>query len=114
MLTREDVVEQFNEWMTNLENALNKKDGNDLSESTRMVLAFALILHAYFPDTLTYEIGQRMKELFAKSLACVTEQLDNGINPDGCYDLYQRNIHERLEKLEELGRAWWTEIPPSA
>lgn len=107
MLPKE-VFELFKEWMAKIEIGVGQKDGNTLCEATRMALAFALILHAYFPDMLTREIGKQMKDSFTRALACVTEQRKNGIDPDGCYDLYECNIRERLQKYEELSQTWWS------
>ncbi len=106
MIERDDVFNLFSEWMDKTEAGIQAKDGNVLCEATRMVLAFVLIMHAYFPDTLTIELGKKIRESFVRALACVSKELKDGNDADGCYDLYEKNIQERLEKYDELSENW--------
>lgn len=107
MVSCEEMVALFQEWKENVAEAVSMRNANELCESTRMMLALAMILRAYFPETLTHEQLSQMKSLFSEAVGTVKDLVSEGTDPDGCLDLYYRNVQERRAKFEELGQTWW-------
>jgi hypothetical protein len=105
---QEETTELLTKWTQELAGAIENGNGEAMCESTRMVLFFVLTLHTYFPDELSSETVSRLIDRFKEAHHCVSEQLE--ANPDGCYDLYERNIGVRLQKLVDCWRAWWPVI----
>jgi len=101
-IKREKLLKSFNEWMGKIENGIREKNGNSLSEATRMALAYALILHSEDPDFVTPEIVRKMRRTFARAFTFVHKERKEGNGPDKCYDLYEQNISKRLNTLQEL------------
>jgi len=105
MTVRLDLLRAYEEWCTKAENDLQFRRARGLCETTRMLLGIMSLLDAYFPHAVTREQYDRVEDLFERALACVTEQMDAGIDPDGCCDLYQHNIEDRIADLKELIKA---------
>lgn len=105
MLSREEATGLLTKWAKKLTQAIEEKEGEAICESTRMILFFVITLHTYFPDDLSCEIIINLIDSFKEAHDCVDEQLE--ANPDGCYDLYERNIRIRLDKLTDRWRTWW-------
>lgn len=74
-MTRKEAVGTLREWMLKIEESLGNRDVGTLCEGTKMVLAFAMILHTYFSDELPREKGERIKELFERALECASSEL---------------------------------------
>ncbi|MHA2092421.1 MAG: hypothetical protein ACW98K_16360 [Candidatus Kariarchaeaceae archaeon] len=110
MIPYEELIKEFEKWMSEIKMGIGNKDGSKLCEGTRMVLAFALILHSDHPEKFAISVGKQIRDRFTNALNCVSGVLseDEGQNgPDGCYDLYERNIRERLVKFDEWSKEWW-------
>ena len=113
MVSREEIILLFEDWKEKVALAITERNANELCESTRMMLALAMILRAYFPEALTDEHLDQMKNLFSAAVESVDDLVNEGVDIDGCLDLYHRNVHERSEKFEGLGQAWWRVTTPA-
>lgn len=107
MVSNKEMVVLLDDWMIKVDISTKDRDANALCESTRMMLAFAIILHTYFPETLTEVVRNQMRSLFSEATLCVDSIVEENHDTDGCLDLYHRNIHERHAKFEELDQTWW-------
>lgn len=97
-----DILKVLEDWCQKVERALELRTGRDLCEATRMILSILFIVDSYSPTDVTPERCKRVEELFEQALLCVTEELAAGNNPDGCYDLYEYNIQDRITDFEHL------------
>jgi hypothetical protein len=107
MIIREVLLDMFNEWVDELDNSIQGREGKRVCEATRMLLSLLSMLHAYFPYVVTPEMCRVAEDCIARGLEYVAHELEGGNNPDGYYDLYRDNIEDRLSTIRHLLGSWF-------
>lgn len=102
MIQEKDLSHILHDWLKKLEEAIAVHNGEGMCEASRMVVSICSILWAYYPQGFTEELRERVQTSFKEAVSCITNALEEGQDPDGYYNLYKRNISERLQTLEQL------------
>ena len=103
------LVGVFLDWLVRLKQATSEGNGAEICEATRMVLAIGAIIHAFRRGAWRMEMAAEATNAFDQALQAITNELKMGENPDGNYEIYQRNIADRLDNLTRAMPDWCPE-----
>ena len=98
----EKMLSMLREWSDTLREGIALGNGKAMCEASRMVLSVMSLLWAYHPEEFTKERSTEVQTLFEESLARIAADQTQDRNLDEQFDMYERNIGERLETLKKL------------
>lgn len=104
-----DLVEKYNRWAGELEEALEDNSGDRLNNATRMVLGMGVLMSSFQPNNLTYKMLDEMRDKFKAALDRMNTLIGNrdyGDSYQEHYPHYRSCIAKRYLKLDEVEENW--------